>query len=379
MQLQTNESAAPISLAKGVDVGKVEKELKALWRTDQADASGVTRACAMNLVVYATPEDHSADLEDMLLVVNTQHPGRVLLLVSDANAATPQLEATASVRCRQLGAHQIICGEQVTIQIAGSARDTVSTAVAPLLMPDVPTFLWWKDIPHQEDKLFNRLADLADRIVIDSAAFDNPHEDTRRLTSIIHSYKDFGYFSDLNWGRLTSWRTLLASFWDVSDYRPHLDNIDRITVEYDPPDVNKSEIPAQPLLVIGWLASRLGWRVVKGERGTEATWFTLCDGGREIVVEMRPDKDLEDNDGLLISLSLAAHQGQAEFCVSFNPDGPKLETSARVDGQRTVGRVLTYEQKSEAQRLARELGLLRRDAIYEETLGVVADLLAAIK
>ena len=377
MDIQTQESAAPISLAKGVDVGKVEKELKALWHSDD-DARGVTRACTMNLVVYA---DHTEDrhaIGDMLTLVNGVHPGRVVLLVANREAAAPRLGAEASVRCRMLGANQIVCGEQVTLEADGSALATANTAVAPLLLPDVPVFLWWKDIPHYEDRLFNALADLADRVVIDSAAFDNPHNDTQRLAEVLGSHHEFGYFSDLNWGRLTSWRTLLASFWDVADCLPHLANIDRVTVEYDPPDSNKNEIAAQALLVVGWLASRLGWEVVKGEKGTEAAWFTLRAGAREIIVEMRPDKEYEGNDALLTSITLNAGR-RAAFSIAYDPNGPKLETIANIEGVRNVSRLLAYEQKTEAQRLSREMGILQRDNIYEATLGVAAQLLATLK
>lgn len=379
MEIQTNESAAPLSLAKGIDVGKIEKELKSLWRTDEQGHS-VTRAYTSNLVVYAHAGEDLETISDMLTVVNGIHPGRVVLLVANrAEGVAPRLEASTSVRCRKLGASQIVCGEQVTLEADGVALATANTAIAPLMLPDIPVFLWWKDIPHYSDPLFDRLADLADRIVIDSAAFDNPHNDLRRLAEVVQTRPEFGFFTDLNWGRLTAWRTLLASFWDVPDYRPALDELDRVTVEYDPPDANKNEIAAQALLAVGLLASRLGWRVVKGEKGTEAAWFTFREGGREIVVELRPDREFDGNDALLTTLTLSAKGGQAEFSVGFNPDGPKLETSAAVNGMRAVSRVLSYEQKSEAQRLSRELNFLRRDKIYEAALEVAAQMLATLK
>jgi glucose-6-phosphate dehydrogenase assembly protein OpcA len=66
-----------------------------------------------------------------------------------------------------------VCGEQVTIVAAGAAVDTAASAIEPLVVPDVPVFLWWKDIPHEEDKLFNRLVELTDRVVIDSLVSTN--------------------------------------------------------------------------------------------------------------------------------------------------------------------------------------------------------------
>ena len=130
------------------------------------------------------------------------------------------MEAYVSTRCRRLGGSgKQVCGEQVTIEAAGAAIETVAIAIAPLLVPDVPVFLWWKDIPHYEDKLFNRMTTMADRVVIDSSCFDHPHEDLQRLSQIIKEHPQFMTASDLNWGRLTAWRTLISSFWDVADYR----------------------------------------------------------------------------------------------------------------------------------------------------------------
>jgi glucose-6-phosphate dehydrogenase assembly protein OpcA len=384
MQIQTQESAVPIS-TKGIDVGKIEKELAAMWKpADEADGSnadsGVTRACALNLIVYATVADDREAIDDMLDVVNECHPGRTLVLLVDREAKDAKLEAYVSTRCRSLGGSgKQVCGEQVTIEAAGAAVDTAGSAIAPLLVPDVPVFLWWKDIPHYEDKLFNRLTAMSDRIVIDSSCFDRPHEDLKRLAEVIREQSQLISVSDLNWGRLTSWRTLMASFWDVPDYRPYLDKIDRVEVEYDPPDVAPDEFAPKALLFVSWLASRLGWKFEGRNEGTEesAASFRLRAGERKINVSMQATKREGHGDGMLVSIALFSSNPGAEFLVAHSEDRKKLETEARIDGSRTVGRVLSYEQKSEGQRLSRELGLSARDVIYEEALAVAAQLIEA--
>jgi hypothetical protein len=40
--------------------------------------------------------------------------------------------------------------------------------------------------------------------------------------------------------------------------------------------------------------------------------------------------------------------------------------------------VLAYEQKTEGQRLSREMGLLARDVVYDEALSVAAQLIEAV-
>src|ERR671926_206904 len=238
--METQATTAQVALGKGIDAAKLERELNAMWAEMSAPegddkAAGVVRACVLNLVVYAEGSEERAEVDDLLSEVVERHPCRAIVLNAERGAGEPRLDAFVSTRC-QLSSRgsKRICGEQITIEAAGAAVGTASSAVAPLLVPDVPVFLWWKDIPHYEDKLFDRLTEMADRVVIDSASFDHPHKDVLRLAEILKTGKL--RVSDLNWGRLTSWRSLVASFWDVADYRASLSQIERVVIEYDPPD-----------------------------------------------------------------------------------------------------------------------------------------------
>src|SRR5438132_11087403 len=150
MSLETHASEVSLSPVKGVDVNKIEKELASMWSGvsktgDASGGAGVTRACALNLIVYTTPTDDHSQLEVMLGEINEQHPGRTLILVAYRDIPIPRLEGYVSMRCRLLGATgKQICGEQVTIEAGGVLVDTAATAVAPLLVPDVPVYRWWK-------------------------------------------------------------------------------------------------------------------------------------------------------------------------------------------------------------------------------------------
>jgi glucose-6-phosphate dehydrogenase assembly protein OpcA len=274
-----------------------------------------------------------------------------------------------------------VCGEQVTIEASGAAVETAASALEHLVVPDVPVFLWWKDIPHGEDKLFNRLVELSDRVVIDSVVFDHPHEDMQHLARIIGTHRQYLLASDLNWGRLTSWRNLVASFWDVADYRTHLDAIDDVLIEYDPPDAAPDEIAAQALLLIGWMAAELKWQPA-GEfarEGKSARWVLQAGEGRKINVEFRAAVDRKGCDGLIATLTLKTAATNAEFFVGVNESWTKLETSAKIGDARSVGRVVTYEAKSEGERLSRELSMLSRDEVYERAVASAARLLEVLQ
>jgi glucose-6-phosphate dehydrogenase assembly protein OpcA len=377
-------SAAAMNAPQGIDVGRLEKELAANWQSavDGAESS-VTRVCVLNLIVYAAPGDDRAKTDELLDVVTQHAPGRTLVLIADAAAAEASLEAHVSTRCQiaSKGAAKQVCGEQVTIEARGAAVEMAASAIEPLVVPDVPVFLWWKDIPHGEDKLFDRLVELSDRVVIDSLVFDRPHEDLKRLAQIIAARRQYMLASDLNWGRLTSWRNLVASFWDVPDYRPHLDALDEVIIEYDPPDAASDQVAAHALLLAGWLAAELKWRPAAGAfvREENNSRWVLLSGERKINVEFRPAADRQGCDGLIATLTLKTSATGAEFYVGVNEGWTKLETSAKIGEARAVGRVVSYEAKSEGARLSRELSMLSRDEVYERAVAAVGQLIEVLQ
>jgi glucose-6-phosphate dehydrogenase assembly protein OpcA len=382
--METQASTTQVSLARGIDAAKLERELNVMWAEMSAPeggggAAGVVRACVLNLVVYAGGAEERAEVDDLLAEIVERHPCRAIVLNAERGSAGPRLEAFVSTRC-QLSSRgsKRICGEQISIEAAGSAVDTASSAVAPLLVPDVPVFLWWKDIPHYEDKLFTRLAGMADRVVIDSASFDRPHEDLRRLATLLEGGRL--RLSDLNWGRLTSWRALVAGFWDVADYRDSLARIERVVIEYDPPDRSHDEVAPKALLALGWMASRLGWEVSEGGATFDdgRARFLLKEGGREIEAVLAATDDVAGRDGWLTSLTISTAAGD-EFFVELLLEERRLRTGARLRGAgHACERVLGYEARTEGGRLSAELDILSRDDVYEGAVGAAARLLAAL-
>lgn len=372
MPLETQVTELTASPSKGLDIQKIEKQLSSMWSdagTADSSHSGVTRACTINLIVYTTPADDATELDELLNRVTELHPGRTLILMVDRQAKEARLDGYVSTRCRLLGATgKQICGEQVTIEASGPTLDTVASAVAPLLVPDVPVYLWWKDIPHYQDKLFDRLAQTADRVVIDSSVFDHPQEDLLRLATMIENSRHAPQVSDLTWGRLTVWRTLLASFWDVPDYRPLLSSIDTVDVNFAPPESAPEEIAPKALLLAGWLASRLDWALVDVKKNAGGTEFKLNCGADPIVVAFRRGPAGKSS---ITSVKLSARGGAASFYVGLHSGGAKLQTEARIGADHSVGRLLTYERRSDAERLGSELAFPGRDRVYEAALKVV--------
>ena len=393
--METQEHSVALSAAKGIEVARLEKELTAMWSTategrdndegrEDAAASGVTRACVLNLVACTLHPDSRAKVDEVLDDVIEQHPARMLVLVIDQHGA-PKLDAYVSTRCQlsSKGAKQI-CGEQITIEANGVAGETLASAVAPLLIPDVPVFLWWKDVPDFDDKLFQRLAATADRVVIDSTSFVQPDENFLRLAEVIGAPQSKLKLSDLSWGQLTAWRTLLASFWDVPEYRTHLDWIDQLEIIYEQPGASSGAITLRALLIVGWLSAQLGWQTEPLEvvREDDALRFTMQTGARRLVsVRLRATPTGEAGEPRILAISLTSSAGaEARFHVALRPEGTKLVTGISIGGEElAVGRVLPYEVRREGERLSRELSFLARDAAYEKAVKAAAHLVGAMR
>ena len=344
---------------------------------DGAPDAGVTRVCVANLIVYAPGRAGRGLIDAVLEEVTEQTPTRAVVLLADAEAAETSLDAYVSTRCQAAprGGRQV-CGEQVTIEAAGGALEHLATAAEPLLVPDIPTFLWWQDIPHYEDKLFARLVELCDRVVIDSASFDRPREDLMRVARLVTEHPRIA-LSDLNWGRMTALRNLLAGFWDVADYRPHLDRPDAVEIEFAPPAAAPGQTSAQALLVAGWLASRLGWEPAAAGDTSAAggAAFRLRSADHEFDLRLVVADGVGESAGMTVRrVTLTREAGAAEFQARMSRDWTKLETTARVGGSHEVGRVLAYEARTEGQRLSRELSLLSRDRVYEGAAAFAARL-----
>ena len=381
METQTQPTPSEPRRIRGVDVAGLERQLAARWREAAAEGGGgkpgVTRVCVANLVVYAPAAGGRPELNKLLEEVAAQTPTRVILLHADRTAA-PRLDASVSTRCRPaLKGRRQLCGEQITIEAGGAVVESLASAVEPLLVPDIAAFLWWQDIPNGEDKLFSRLVEMADRVVIDSAAFDRPREDLGRVAALVARRGAEMRLSDLNWGRLTSWRSLVADFWDVPEYRAHLDALDGVEIEYGASAAAPSEVAAQALLAAGWLASRLGWRP-SGKLVADGDGLLrvgLASGGREIGLALRASG--APGGGIIRRVVFRSGGGAAEFYAGAGEGAGTLKTSARIGDALHVGRVVAYEAKSEGQRLGRELGILARDEVYEQAVAAATRLAGA--
>ncbi|HYP19389.1 MAG TPA: glucose-6-phosphate dehydrogenase assembly protein OpcA, partial [Chloroflexia bacterium] len=289
------------------------------------------------------------------------------------------------------GGRQVCC-EQVTIASGSNALRQLPAAVLPLLLSDLPVFLWWPHGSPFDDYVFRQLADSLNRLIVDSATFDNPEGTLSRISSVLKSNWPRLASTDMNWGRLTTWRELIAGFFDGPALRPYLERLSRVTIEYSLPGKGRAVNRGQALMLAGWLASRLGWQptdnvyrlVHADDQLPPIVHLSLKSGKRPVEIYLRPTVRQAEVPGSLCKVRLvvaaagpAGQQGevQASFEVALcnEPSDPgDAWTEVQVEGIAPTKRNIHLDTLSRADLLDIELEVYSRDRVYEETMNMVA-------
>jgi glucose-6-phosphate dehydrogenase assembly protein OpcA len=365
-------------MSTDINIGAIERAMAKIWREEAAaegEERAVTRARVLNLLVYSDDDLQGTDFDDTLFAVTEMHPARALVMTIDRDAAEPRLSAAVTAACRVQGnrSKQLSC-EQVSFDAAGGAIAELPSAVAQLLAPDVPVYLWWRAGPDLDGYVWSHLVDMADRVIIDSTRARDPRDAMMKLAGRLRENPEWTAVTDFTWQRLTPWRHLFAGFFDTADHRPYLDRIDGLSIEYVPAS-GQADIPPRAILLASWFAERLGW-VLDADASShdgDNNRFVFHAPGREVVVRFVP-VEREGFGGLLKRATLSVSgEPQAEFSLSRESRN-SLSAEIRFGGNVHSRRTVTYKVRSEAELLSTELAILGHDKLYEAAVEVAAQI-----
>jgi glucose-6-phosphate dehydrogenase assembly protein OpcA len=372
--------------ARASGVAALERELTRLRRAQSAHAlelgRAVARASVLNLIVYADREVHARRAAKSVSDLALRHPSRAIVLVADRGARAG-VEGRIEMHCHLPipdGAKQV-CYEQILVRARGDADERLASAVIPLLVPDLPVFLWWTGTPPASGRSFGDLVGLADRLIVDSADVARPEVVLPGLARLCAQAKGLFGVTDLNWTRLTPWREIVTAFFDVPAWRPFLDRITGLrvgfAVDMDGRDIN----PTQALLLVGWLASRLGWRPLEALAPSEAggLLFAIARAdGHRITVRVRPRFERGLAEGDISGIRIQALGDQiAEFTVKRQPDAAHQTATVLLDGERRWERTVPLPSPAIVELIGEELAILGSDRTYEEALESLVALAAS--
>lgn len=371
-------------MSTSINIAAIERELNSLWKQagSDDDHSSIIRACLLNLLVYIPDPASANKIDEIVVEISRERPARAILMIADRDSSESSLAAHVTSQCTVPdGMSKQVCCEEVTITASGAQVNEMPSAVVPLLMPDLPVYLWWQGVPQLSDKVFTYLGEISDRVIIDSSKFADPHGDTVKLATLIRDNPKWTAFTDLNWARLTAWRALFAGFYDVAQYRPILDETNSLVIEYAPSDQNPQAIPARVMLLAGWMTSRLRWTLTENpvKREGASTIFNFSADGRKITIHFVSTANTEIRHGLIASATIGCTKdNHADFKVSRSADGKRIETAVQIAERSHIQRVLGYESWDEAALIGREIEILGHDRVYEQAIVAAGQMITAL-
>jgi glucose-6-phosphate dehydrogenase assembly protein OpcA len=219
-----------MSTAVAPDV--ILKELAALWTQEgkQGDA-GVLRACSMTLLVIAEAGDDAAALGETVAALMPEHPARTILILLRGEGERALSQRVYQQCWKPFGQRQQICCEQIEITASDAALADLPSVILPLAVPDLPMILWCRSARLVGRPEFGAIAGMATKVVIDSAAATDP---TDAIVSMADAVRRGGILADLAWTRLTRWRETLARVFENRDTLAHLSEVDSVQVRFGP-------------------------------------------------------------------------------------------------------------------------------------------------
>ena len=286
------------------------------------------------------------------------------------------VKAQVSAYCpiQKQSSRTLVCCEYITLSGTAAALERIGGMIPALLIGGLPKFLWWKATPDPNNSLFKRLAAVSNNVIVDSCNFNTPENDLLHLQELVETGVPL---ADLNWRRLASWQELTAEAYDSPHRRAALKEIDRVTIDYEKGN------PAQALLFLGWLASRLEWQPVSYEKESGDYDITrirfIAQEQREVEAELAgvPVADVGDIIGDLIALRLSSTNPQADcgtVICSETGGCMRMETHGGAQSAGLFQQVTSLsEQKAEAL-LSQQVQRWGRESLFEESLGVTANI-----
>ncbi len=344
--------------------GQIERELARLRMNE--DGSLGARASVLNLIVV-TSEESAPEITRVVCELSGNYPSRAILMVSDPDEGAANLEIGLSAFCSVRhgmsgGSRNQVCAEQITMHVEGPPAEHLESLAGPLLVPDLPVFLWYPDGGVPGSPGCDGMAALANRLILDSAAAGDCEASLRGMAAL-PVQDDVPAIGDLQWAALSPWRSLLADLFAPPERAGELAKIRRVEILHD----RTGE--CQALLLVGWLSGALGWRPESANDTTEGRAFRFDGSSGDVTVELYRD----DPEIPLRRVRLYSEE------LSFQVSRYGERTDARstvMRGEELVGeRTVHLSSSGIGDLLGEELKFLGRDEAHGSALKSVVKIL----
>ncbi|MGD9715053.1 MAG: glucose-6-phosphate dehydrogenase assembly protein OpcA [Thermomicrobiales bacterium] len=376
--------------ANSIEVPGLHAELDALWRqwairhgaTDGDVATArdhvYMRPSTVNVIAVTETAEQAFATADLLVSLPDYSPSRSIVL---ARAAVPhELPFTVDMIIDERVLHRSSSPtriEVITLTAPQGHDEVLASIASTLLVPDLPDVLYVPREPFAENPLILELSNRTDGLLVDTATAQDIGA-TFEFLRVAKTHRNSLGLGDLVWTRLRTWRDLIAQFYDQPSSLASLDHITEVEIVYAPSAADKRSGLTAALLIAGWLASRLGWRI-PGELIPHASGYrlTLRAGGkgrsREVLLHIAEGKSEFSCSSLERVTMVAGGPHPSTFRVERTGESA-ITTYSSAPNVADMTRLVHSSCPPDQVILAAKLRRLRIDQVYAEALELAASL-----
>jgi glucose-6-phosphate dehydrogenase assembly protein OpcA len=339
-----------------------------------------TRTSVLTLVVIAPGSETADRAMSTVAALSARHPSRAIIVSPGDPDGPSSFDAHIYAACQLAGGGSTeICTEEILIKTGGELSQHLSTAVAPLLIHDLPVVLWWPDDVPFGAPQFNGLAEECDRLLVDCGQFRG--DGAARLAGMQRAMTQGLVVHDIGWMRAMLWRELLAAIFDHPLLTPELGSINRVRIDVARP--GKQMRLARAITFVGWMAAVLDWDVDQPlEMDGDAYRGSLRAGKRQIDVELRPVSTMLDGivrtPGSLVRVDVTATHPRATTRVRVTRQADHLLAMADWNGAQVARQVARLDVFDEMPFLAEALDRSGHDKWFERALDRSVDMVSSL-
>jgi glucose-6-phosphate dehydrogenase assembly protein OpcA len=232
---------------EGTTPDAIEAALRHLLVEVHAESDSFVPARVLNMIAFVD-RAWSGEIANRLRGVGRYHASRMVVLAYEPRRERLDARVMIAAESEPKPGELALLHETVVVELGERHLDDLLTIADPLVVTDLPTLLW---SPHGHHEIAEALLALSQAILVDSV------EEPLAGEALDHAcvLSEQAYVVDLAWLRTTPWRERVAASFDPPALRRELRTISAVTVRHHP------DSTAAAMLLAGWLASRLDWKV----------------------------------------------------------------------------------------------------------------------
>lgn len=202
------------------------------------------KLATMTLAIFFGSDDGADWVRDRTRALAEKHPSRVVVLDASTHADERVVDLPRGA------------SEWIEVGVQSMHAGELDALLTRLRLPDAPLVLLWIAESLAEDERFLALADRADDLICSTSVVRIDERPLRDLCAFIEAHPETP-IQDVAYLRLIAWQELIAGFFDDPANRRELGELRSIEVS--------GGSDAEMYYLLGWIASRLDWKLVDRE------------------------------------------------------------------------------------------------------------------